>query len=64
MSKIQSTTADLIWGAENIAPHIGRTTKGAFGALESGKIPGAKNIAGRWALNLKVYLAAFENTSA
>ena len=62
MSKIrtESTTSDLVWGAENIAPHINRTTKGAFGALESGKVPGAKKIAGRWALNLKVYLAAFE----
>lgn len=58
--KVESTTAHLVWGAEAIAPHIGRTTKGAFGALESGKVPGAKKIAGRWALDLKVFLAAFE----
>jgi hypothetical protein len=56
----QSTTADLVWGAEAIAPHIGRSVKGAFGALESGKVPGAKKIAGRWCLNLRVFLAAFE----
>jgi hypothetical protein len=62
MSKIQieSTSADLVWGAEAISPHLGRTVKGTFGALESGRVPGAKKIAGRWALNLKVYLAAFE----
>ena len=62
MSKIQieSTTADLVWGAEAIAPHVGRSVKGTFGALESGKVPGARKIAGRWALNLKIYLAAFE----
>jgi len=62
MSKIQieSATSDLVWGADAIAPHLGRTVKGTFGALESGKVPGARKIAGRWALNLKVYLAAFE----
>lgn len=51
----------VIWGAEAIAPYLGRTTKGAFGALESGKVPGAKKIAGRWGLSLKVFLASFEN---
>jgi hypothetical protein len=57
---IETETTHIIWGATAIAPHIGRSTKGAFGALESGKVPGAKKIAGRWALNLKVYHAAFE----
>ena len=52
----------IIWGAEAIGPHLGRTTKGAFNALESGRVPGAKKIAGRWALNLSVYHAAFEST--
>jgi hypothetical protein len=56
----QPTTADLVWGASAIAPHLGRTVKGAFGALESGKVPGAQKIAGRWCLNLRVFLAAFE----
>jgi hypothetical protein len=53
----------IVWGAEAIAPHIGRTVKGAFGALESGKVPGARKIAGRWALNLQVYFAAFEKAA-
>jgi hypothetical protein len=54
---------DIVWGAEAIAPHLGRTVKGAFGALESGKVPGARKIAGRWALNLRVYFAAFETAA-
>jgi hypothetical protein len=51
---------EIIWGARAIAPHLGRTEKGAFNALESGRVPGAMKIAGRWALNLRVYHAAFE----
>jgi hypothetical protein len=58
---IPAAVADeIVWGAENIAPYLGRTTRGAFGALEGGKVPGAKKIAGRWALNLRVLNAAFE----
>jgi hypothetical protein len=53
----------IVWGADAIAPHISRTVKGAFGALESGKVPGAKKIACRWALNLQVYFAAFEQAA-
>jgi hypothetical protein len=54
----------IVWGAEAIGPHLGRSTKGAFNALESGRVPGAKKIAGRWALNLRVYHAAFETNTA
>lgn len=54
----------IVWGAAAIAPHIGRTVKGAFNALDSGRVPGAKKIAGRWALNLRVYHASFEVTAA
>jgi hypothetical protein len=50
----------IVWGADAIAPHLGRSTKGAYNALESGRVPGAKKIAGRWALNLRVYHATFE----
>jgi hypothetical protein len=62
MIQTETTTAapDIVWGAAKIAPHIGRSVKGAFHALDSGKVPGAKKIAGRWALNLSVYHAAFE----
>jgi hypothetical protein len=54
----------IVWGAANIAPHIGKTTKGAFSVLESGRVPGAKKIAGRWALNLRVFHASFETSVA
>lgn len=54
----------IVWGAQAIGPHLGRTTKGAFNALESGRIPGARKIAGRWALNLRVYHASFETNAA
>jgi hypothetical protein len=63
MSNTESTTPGLdtiVWGADAIAPHLGRTVKGAYGALEGGQVPGAKKIAGRWALNLRVFLSAFE----
>ena len=63
MSIRAETTPEIVWGANAIAPYLGRTVKGAFGALESGKVPGAKKIAGRWALNMRVYHAAFEATS-
>ena len=56
-----TTTAldEIVWGGEAIAPYIGRTTKGVYHALENGKVPGAKKIAGRWALNLRIFHAAF-----
>jgi hypothetical protein len=60
----QTTAPEIVWGAAAISSHIGRSTKGAFSALESGKVPGAKKIAGRWALNLRVYHAAFEAVAA
>jgi hypothetical protein len=51
---------DFVWGAAAIAKYLGRSEKGAFHALESGRVPGAKKIAGRWGLSLKVFHAAFE----
>jgi hypothetical protein len=63
MSIRAETNPEIIHGANAIAPYLGRTVKGAFGALESGKVPGAKKIAGRWALNLQVYFAAFEKAA-
>jgi hypothetical protein len=61
----QTDTSDqVIWGARNIAPYLGRTEKGAFSALESGKVPGARKVAGRWALNMQVFRASFESVAA
>jgi hypothetical protein len=59
-TKTKAAADDLVWGAEAIAPYLGRTTKGTFGALESGKVPGARNVAGRWALHLPTFYATFK----
>jgi hypothetical protein len=55
---------ELVWGASKIAPYLGRTEKGTFCALESGKVPGARKVAGRWVLNLKVFYGSFETVAA
>ena len=52
---------DFVWGAREIAKFIGRSEKAAFWMLERGQVPGAKKIAGRWALSIKVFAAAFED---
>lgn len=57
----QST--DVIWGARNIGIAIGRTEKATFAMLESGKLPGARKVAGRWAFNPKVFFAAFDEVA-
>jgi hypothetical protein len=54
----------VVWGARKIAPHLGRSEKGAFHALESGKVPGARKIAGRWALDIRVFRASFKAIAA
>jgi len=64
MSMTETTPTDLVWGAEAIAPHLGRSTKGAFNALESGRVPGARKVAGRWALHLPKFYASFETNAA
>jgi len=54
---------EIIWGCKAIAATIGRSEKSTFAALEQNKIPGAKKIAGRWALNPRVFFAAFETAA-
>jgi hypothetical protein len=57
---MSKSAPEIVHGAEAIAPHLGRSVKGAYGALESGRVPGARKIAGKWALNLTVYHRSFE----
>jgi hypothetical protein len=64
MSIVQTETTPpaaphIVFGADAIAPHIGKTVKGAYTALERGNIPGARKIGGTWALNLSVFHASF-----
>jgi hypothetical protein len=57
--RVQIENPEFIWGAAAIAPIIGRTEKGAFHALESGRVPGAKKVAGRWGLHLPTFTSHF-----
>jgi hypothetical protein len=50
---------EFVWGAAAIGPIIGRTEKGAFHALESGRVPGAKKVAGRWGLHIPTFRNSF-----
>ncbi|UFW82849.1 DNA-binding protein [Bradyrhizobium barranii] len=54
---------EIVWGAAAIAPIIGRTETSAFRALQSGRVPGARNVAGRWGLHVPTFLASFEPTA-
>ena len=59
---MSTTDTEFVWGAAAIAPIIGRTEKGAFHALESGRVPGAKKVAGRWGLHLPTFTGHFTGT--
>ena len=58
------TTIEIVWGCKAIAEKIGRTERATFAALEQGKIPGARKIAGRWALDPRVFAATFAKGDA
>jgi hypothetical protein len=53
----------VIWGARAIGEAIGRTEKATFAMLEQKKLPGARKVAGRWALNPAVFFASFNETA-
>jgi hypothetical protein len=59
-----TTTIEIVWGCKAIAETIGRTERATFAALEQGKIPGAKKIAGRWGLDPRVFAATFAKGDA
>jgi hypothetical protein len=60
----ENKSTEYVGGAKAIAEYIQRSEKGAFHALESGRVPGAKKIAGRWILHIPTYRAAFETVAA
>ncbi|MGY3590121.1 hypothetical protein ACVIGB_010295 [Bradyrhizobium sp. USDA 4341] len=60
----RSPNDQFVWGAAAIAPIIGRSEKGAFHALESGRVPGAKKVAGRWGLHLPTFTSHFVEPAA
>jgi hypothetical protein len=59
----QPCSDQVIWGARAIGKAIGRSEKAAFAMLERGKLPGARKVAGRWALNPAVFFAAFHEAA-
>ncbi|MGJ4932189.1 hypothetical protein ACQR1I_35370 [Bradyrhizobium sp. HKCCYLS2038] len=58
-STISTDNDDFVWGAKSIGKMIGRTEKGAFHALESGRVPGARKVAGRWGLHVPTFREHF-----
>lgn len=54
----------VIWGARAIGKAIGRSEKATFAMLEQGKLPGARKVAGRWAMNTAIFFAAFDAAAA
>jgi hypothetical protein len=49
---------DLIWGAEEIAKLIGRSTRATFHMLDNGELP-AKKVGGRWVAERSKLIAFF-----
>lgn len=61
---ISTHNDEIVWSAAAIAPIIGCTETSVFRALESGRVPGAKKVAGRWGLHLPTFLASFAAPNA
>lgn len=54
---------DLIWGAEEIAKVIGRTTRSTWDMLDKGALP-AKKVNGRWVIERSKLFAFFMEDAA
>jgi len=50
----------IVWGVPAIAREIGATERKVYHLVETNRLPGAKKIAGRWALRVDLFHAAFE----
>jgi hypothetical protein len=55
---------DLIWGCKAIAAALGVTERACFHMLESGDLPGAKQIGRRWVVSRKALERFFEGEAA
>lgn len=53
----------LVWGAEEIAKLIGRSTRSTFHMLDSGELP-AKKVGGRWVAERSKLIAFFMGDAA
>jgi hypothetical protein len=57
-SQNESAALYLVWTVPEIARVIGRTERGTYHMLESGRVPGAKKVCGRWCLAPTVFYDA------
>lgn len=55
---------NMIWGARAIGKEINRNERVTFGLLESGQIPGAKKVGGRWCIAASRLREFFEREDA
>ena len=53
-------TRQLVWGAPAIAARINRTERATYHMLESGQLPGAKKVAGRWCFDPAAFYASLD----
>lgn len=51
---------DVLWGADEIAQEIRRSTRQVNYMLATGALPGAKKIAGRWCITRTALRTLFE----
>ena len=56
----EPATMDLIWGAAAIGKVINRTPKQVFHMLESGHIPPARKLGGKWVVSERQLREFFE----
>ncbi len=64
MKKLEETTSlDLIWGAEEIAKIIGRSARATFDMLEKRQLP-ARKVNGRWVVERSKLVAFFKGDAA
>jgi hypothetical protein len=59
-----STDLEILWGVPAIAAAIGRTARATYHMLESGHLPGAKKVGGRWCVSRRSLVALFEMVAA
>lgn len=64
MSVMDVPTLPLVWGAEAIGKALGIKRRAAFHLLAQGRVPGARLIGGRWALDVELCRAEFRNMPA
>ena len=60
----ENAASEIVWGAPAIAAYLKRTEKAVYHALERRQIPGAAKIGGKWALDPRVFRAAFAATAS